>query len=537
LGIAELSLRWLLWKWKITPVTHNETRLCAITTLLRLETFTVQDLCTASGLERAQVYPLIAELKQRGVLCIVPMQTESSERPPHRPLNLYRVVADPTKRRDLSNEIAPFLRILQRASRGSPGDEYRRACESLDAIEPQLGAFEERLQLFWCNKLALERLQKGLKEARELMELATYETGIHLEDIGNEPASDAGRPVHDAWKRLRTYSIRYVALEKRILAIERNRIAEENYSLWLDTVAQRRVSFPELHTLLAAKCRDTDNQSLRRLWRSTLDKLVESARTNALSSADEWYGVCSVLASDAIRYSANPMPALRLTLWLLRQDRKNSRLWCNFANLSLIIGKEKQAYRSWCKSIPLAAPAGSQRETLARAYYFVALVEIAVGSLDDGLSRLESVLLERTSLSIVTSRPVDMIGTGAYHIKPNLFDPLEGDNTILLSDSVRSVCRDFFVYGPLRDKVHAPGASSVRVANALVQIGVDIEPAWSVSQDLNDEHALLVLHSVEPWDDISQSKLDSALAAVPEAQVVGTFQPRHVLAEVSGAFA
>lgn len=537
-SLAKLHQKYLSWNWKIIRVVmmHNETRLRAITAVLRLEAFTIPDLCATSDLGRSQVYPLIAELKRRGALKVVPLPNEGEERRPHRPLNLYRLVTDPAKRRVLIDEVAPFLRVAERAGRNGPGPEYRGACEALDSIEPQFNAIEDRLQLFWSNKLVIDRLRQGLKEAREAMELATYEAGIDLERLEKDPASDDERLIFDGWRRLRAYFVRFSKLEEHITAITQERIAQEQFSQWLNPLtrllsSRKSLSLPEVRISLSQQCQHTDNRSLKRLWRSTMDNLVENVRpeyTMTSRQKAESYQVCSVLASNAIRYSADPTPALRLTLRLLRQDRENPQLWYNLANLWLITGKERQAYRCWRKSVMDVGLPALHRVELNRRYCFVVLIAVTRGFLEDGLSRLEKEVVDRASLSIVTSQPVGMIGTEAYHVKPNLFDPLVADHAVLLSDSVRALSRDFFVYGPLGDKMQLPGTSTVRVANALVQIGIEVAQAWAVSQGLDDEKALLILHSVEPWDKASQATLERDLAITPQAQVLGKFEAAGV---------
>jgi hypothetical protein len=87
----------------------NQTRLRILAGVLRLERFTIADLCAHTGLLSSKVYRVLSDLQDAHILESKSTVVEGEQGPRHCPPKRYQLTADNALRSQLRNELASFL--------------------------------------------------------------------------------------------------------------------------------------------------------------------------------------------------------------------------------------------------------------------------------------------------------------------------------------------------------------------------------------------------------------------------------------------
>lgn len=100
------------------------------------------------------------------------------------------------------------------------------------------------------------------------------------------------------------------------------------------------------------------------------------------------------------------------------------------------------------------------------------------------LECLDGSFPEETVLSATSGREITVFDEEAYTVRPTLAGWYEKScSGFLISDSIRKrSAGNLFVYGPMQELFKAPGLPLIRVATALVQLGVAPENAWRITE-------------------------------------------------------
>jgi hypothetical protein len=213
-----------------------------------------------------------------------------------------------------------------------------------------------------------------------------------------------------------------------------------------------------------------------------------------------------VFAESCLQFGTDAKFALELVEHVVQKEKRTDVVSLyNLANLYAICRPVSVAKNIW---LALIAPETSGRRqevawTLAGSKQLsvfrntlVAYGETA--SLDIGdLDRLEDQLGLAGAVSVVALGPVESFGTKPYIIKPTLVDWLEPSYGFLLSSSIGMYHSELSIYGPLSDGVGFPGLPSLRLATALVRMGVAVEVSWNLAESLKAHRGLLLLHTMD----------------------------------------
>ena len=129
----------------------NQTRLKIMAGVLRLERFTVADLCTHTGLLPSMVYRELSELQQEKILESKSATTEGEKAPRHRPRKWYELSSAPRVRAQLESELASFLPEYEEPTANR---HFKKAQELLtelgtETLTPSLRSFDDEKLHAW----------------------------------------------------------------------------------------------------------------------------------------------------------------------------------------------------------------------------------------------------------------------------------------------------------------------------------------------------------------------------------------------------
>ncbi len=209
-----------------TVAAPNQTRLKIRAAVLRLESFTVAELCLHTGLSPSMVYRELAELQRTGNLESNSVVAVGEAGPRHRPSKRYQLSPDPEKRRELEKDLASFIPEFEDPK---SNQHFKRAQDVLNGLSLRL----LNAGLADLNDTELGRWESELNESfaavnRELRRAAwESETDFAEEGSSDHPIMIATR-LHES-------------LEKRFqekLRVERNRRESEAVRVtWSDMIS------------------------------------------------------------------------------------------------------------------------------------------------------------------------------------------------------------------------------------------------------------------------------------------------------------
>lgn len=467
---------------------HGEVKARLYRRILLDRVFTVTELCANSGLRTEQVYPLLAKLRRSGYLTAESIHGESKRRP-HRPILLYTLSEDPEKRKQLAEEIRPFLQLESQIKVES------KALERLQqnlliwiARFQRLPALTEKFSLVQMDKVAsfIRDFELRVSELKNDIEIAWYEC--------HGPANKALVDDFEAAKSIFQTTVAEIARLKNQLEIQKSElIAEQQFSLFLKTKVGKdgwfTCSFRKLFDLLEEEYAQNDNFYLRKILSSV------SARASLSPLATP----VLVLVEAAIRFGAESKLAFE---WLrsLREQERNEDVTVayNFLNACLLAREEALAFEAWKSVIvqqkDLLEMLGSVKQLAS--YKGTVLETGDVSNLGpQQLAELTTRVGPHGGFSMASVSSVEPLATTAYVMKPTLADWDEPKSAgFIVSTSLRSEQDNFLAYGPVTDIVQFPGLPRVRLAIALVRLGVAVETAWRVTENLRTGKVILLLH-------------------------------------------
>jgi len=471
--------------------------------------FTVSELCAYTNLEPERIYPVLAKLRRDRVLMAkpIPALRAKAKRAAHRPGLVYWLSDDPEKRKRLTDQIAPFLRLSQARTASSPA--LQRASESNTRLSAELGRLESLARVRGPLSLDdLTSIDKELKEVGEDLQIAFY----HARHVAGSPletdAQDELRRVEELSARLssllqlvRTES-EEICAEKQIMDLlvdlERNlqpqsgehgKVAATAAIRWL-TREYSHCSDPFLKSMLS-----------RVAAKVTLFERMQTGLTLPVPPPP----LALILAQSCLQFGSQANWPCQVTESVASKERrKDFATIYNLLNLRLLTGQAKKARELWSSLISAEdaaerdAVAALLRGSMQLTVYGSTLLTYgdpaALGR--DELIRLQDQLGLDGALSATALVQIPAFGRRSYVLKPTLMDWLEPVHGFILSNSIGQGQPDVFAYGPLADGICFPGLASVRLAIALVRLGVSIEQSWGLASSLKQGKGLLLLHAM-----------------------------------------
>lgn len=505
---------------------HGEVKARIYKAILLDEMFTVSELCANTGLRADQVYPLLAKLRRDRYLLAecVPGTTRAA----HRPNLVYKLTADAEKRRVLSDEIAPFLHLSQETLSQAPVLERAEhhmtiLAERLEELAPRLESPE--VQQLHALHEDTTRLQADVAVLKDDLEIAWYES--KRSKSGTVPRRFAAEL--SKFQRLNNH-VRDLnfRVESRIDEFK----AEQEFSQLMHGVLAPEAPPGSALTI------DRVFQGLNRVYKASDDFYLRknlssvAARITFLERrrSTSWIEVAYVLSEALIRFGSDPQLPIQL---VSRIPDESIVTAYNLVNCRLLANDSLSAKELWNRVVAPESHWQHQelREALGSARHlsvFRSAILVTGDHASFSKQRLAD-LEDRTGLdgsfSIASSSPVEVFGTEAYAIKPTLVDWLEPNSSgFLVSATMRARLtpqKEILAYGPISDIVQFAGLPQVRLATALVRLGVDLETAWRVAETLKPGRVLLVLHTLNIADN---SFLDDLKRILPETEF--QYEPR-----------
>jgi hypothetical protein len=466
--------------------------------ILLNNTFTVLELCAETGLRPDQVYPILAKLGKSGFLSSVAVSDPKNvKRAPHRPTLLYTLSDELEKRKSLAAEIAPFLQLPPETllrSAALEGVELR-----LSTLSRQSEQIPEILEHFDVSKLQTflvetHRLQEHLDKLKDDLEIAWYECN----------RSTKVPLLSDFWAaqaRFQKLSTRLEDLYRRIAVRVEELNAEQQFSEMskraFNDNAIRRHLWQVLQVLEAEYAKST-NFYLNKLLSAVAARVLFAAHLSPTNLPHQTRGIACALAEAAVRFGSEPLLFFNWMTGIVPLPEEDVVSLYNLVNTNVLLGNDASAFASWKEVIvrqgELSGVLGGLKQLTV--YRGAALFFGDALALDrQRFEELGTQLGLQGAFSLVSTSPFDVVGTAPFVLTPTVLDWFAPESAgFVISASMRVQQYDLFSYGPLVDIVQFPGLPRVRLATALVRLGVNVETAWRVAETLKAGKAVLVLH-------------------------------------------
>jgi len=326
----------------------NQTRLKILASVLRLERFTVHELCLYAGLERSMVYRELGELADEGILRSTSTRSEEKAGPRHRPPSLYELSQDPAARRRLIEELGSFLPDFEDPSSNR---HLKKAQDVLNDLVVQLNRSSEPPRFAELD--SWERaLRERFDEAKKELQRATWESESDLseEEAANHPVVVTTRLYDSLEGQFRAQ-----------LSKERERQKSEALrTAWGDVFSSAvQIVVPALSHIAAEKLEKIFvpkiSEEISLALKQQLDERLElksemfpflSSLQLDLREVRSGPQLLAALAKHAIAYGSSPQQPL-VFVRELASESKDFRLLFNEANLAQLAHKPEEAYESW----------------------------------------------------------------------------------------------------------------------------------------------------------------------------------------------
>jgi hypothetical protein len=413
----------------------NQTRLKILASVLRLESFTVAELCLHAGLERSMVYRELSELQQQRMLTSNSAVGEGEAGPRHRPPKRYELSSDAKMRERLEGELGSFLPDFEDAKSNR---HLKKAQEVLNLLSVEL--LDTRLQDLDDRELKLweERSKGRFEEAEKELRRATWESEADL--------SEAGASDHPIMLATRLYE----GLESRVrgqLRTERSRRESEAarkkwgniftsalraaipkaaaasspglYSVYVDGFAD----FGKISTKLSRKIKEeieSSPDSRSRRFHVFLP-YVSSYELDVRGAESESEFV-AILAKHGIVYGSSAEEPLALVRGLVAKS-KDYRLFFDEANLAQLAAQPEEAYNSWSEY--LSKKPSPEAEDIEKPV--VARISGERWSADAYRRAVETITKQcKASVAVLSETPFEQ--NEGYAIELKLYNPVRDRN-------------------------------------------------------------------------------------------------------------
>jgi hypothetical protein len=473
--------------------------------VLRLVKFTTTELCAETGFRRAQVAPILAELKRDGFLDSAFIAT-SSPRPAHKPTTQYSLTEDASRRQELAAEVRGFLEATIQARPLEASERYLQPAErELDQLDKELDSWELSGRFGkWPSQAELSECRTRVDGIADSLELAASEAGFSLNRIAEllrSASPEQDLPLLWVWKRWSDYSGRLerVALSAE-MAEEKRRSEAASAPLWERVLHARsttalaqslqtavpgfRVGSRLAHEIEHALREIGDDRSRAELYLSTL----------SLKQAEPDVSVDLVETA----YAGTRHPAALMTL----------------AGLYDVVGRPYSARHNWIQwADSMGIPAYKTQLVLA-ATPIVGLTEhllivqnVCRSELDCSLFTMNSDLFARIAM-----RPLDAM----FY---NLADPQQW---IAPSESIRMRATPYYACGFLLDHATFPGTPRTRLAAGLWQCGYQPAMAWGIAEGAKPDNLYFLFRDDDGTPNEFEARVRTAIAPIPGITLVQT---------------
>ncbi|MFN7923948.1 MAG: hypothetical protein U0Q16_27855 [Bryobacteraceae bacterium] len=458
----------------------HSTQVRVLTSVLRLERFTVNDLCADSGLAPSQVYRPLADLENEGCVSSA-AAARDDKRPANRPPKLYSVTADPEKadalRRRLLALLPPGVDPLREQSPRQPRAEQllqELAAKVLPAlengIEGELDAWE--------------------KDAVGLAGRVKREVRLAMVEDGDE-------------ERLRAIASQASSLDRRIASfVEAERKRQRGEWFWR-RLAALRPAYSTAEQVQAAAAR---------LWLPKgVQALSFAVPAFAPAGRNEWpYSLGTAVLRTC------PSAAVARDLWdqVLAAGGAGSRrptLLFNAANLAYLAHAKEVAYLNWTESV-----AGLVAMYPPDPAVRVAVAAIAKDRWDPAQIAKLAAGNAGVRVGCVSRDPLAGVVGFGRQCEASLFDPGKRPGTVALAPGLATPYERLWLYGAA-EEWQLPGIGPLAIPSLLVSWGFSPEQSWKIGEAFANDHVIVAFYfnssagQVERTERRFEKALDSEL--------------------------
>jgi hypothetical protein len=478
---------------------HGAVKIPIYKAILVNPVFTVAQICDWTGLTKTQVYWTLSDLQKRGVLTTA--NAPAVDKPlPYRPALIYRLSDNPEKRRILSDAVAPFVNLEGKDHRGAQ-QAYAIARSKLDDIGARL-----------LSLMATSVSSTTLDRAKELLS--------SLEDVRSRYEA-AWSKAPSLRSQIRPDLTRWKDYQKRLAELVINgrdessaTAARREFSSLVDVVWSEVLSGAMDSGTLNGRVREVYNYATHISVRNNLARMAALLNSKLAMYETEpshaWSEILTSIAECALRFGEPSFGSLDYVTAIREALGDDLVTQYNFANLSLLMGKQEDALQGWHSVLDLAVESLAETNklwsfrnaVLSNAPYESTLVLLTDEDniRPEVLGRLEDELRLEGAISIVSASPVKRFEGQPYVLTPTLLSWDSEAYQALRLLHAEQKDQILYVYGPLEDAVRFPGTPVLRVATGLVGLGMSRPRAWDLAFKLRQQMRLLLVHGLRGLD-------------------------------------
>jgi hypothetical protein len=468
----------------------NQTKIKVLAGVLRLESFTVGELCLQTGLSSSMVYRELSDLQKRSILSSSSALEPEQVRPRHRPPSRYSLSEDPAKRLELMEEVKSFLPSGFEEQEANA--HYLKVMELLTELSTQLlttdldgltgTAFEK-----WANEI-----RRKFEETRKELDRATWESEIDFSE-----GQHKDHPLAIAQRRYDELQMRFSKREQTKRARDSTKVAQW---MWGDVLADvAGIVFPLISCVAASaltvevyevvhrlvKERIAARPSSEKMAPEVMMGLVASLGMN-LHGAKSSSEVLAALAKQSIIYGTR----IEETLSYVRQlaaAKEDYRFDFNEANMAMLSKDPSEAYESWRKYLDHRGPEEHfQKPLLAR----VAATDWSTKGYEEAVRKIA----RNCEATVAAFSQIPFESEESYSIEPSLYNPLHaksGRETefVPISGPLAHDQR-LHVATVEAEQMLLPGLPTIACAN-LLEMGMEKEQAWGVAATLKPDERIV----------------------------------------------
>ena len=504
----------------------NQTRLKILGSILHLEQFTVADLCQHAGIERSQVYRILADLQEEKALDSAPLRRDGEVAERHRPSKRYVLTDNLDIRERLEIELNSFLPDSEDAKENR---QLARARQSLNALSIELiGTSFIKMDLDQLRGWQAD-FRKRLDEVQRVLKRAFWESETDF-----SKGDHADHPILKARLEFDALESRFVS---QIKAQEAWLMEEKARDSWSNIFSTAVATLIPMLSSTASPGPDELLQCAFKLSAKLVRDLGKKPKTKDVSLAashdallrylSSWEldlrdarsssDALAALAKNCIVYGKHTDIAYQLCSRLVSQNEDYRSIY-NYANLAHLAERNHEAYESWFRYIVLLR---SKRRNSCATQSLVARVRGDAWSAAAYEEAVQIITREcKASVSAFSETPFDKSEQVA--LQPRLYNPLfedvEGESPLIAIGEPLAQQKRIYVVSSEVERPFVVGLPRVVRANLLC-CGISEREAWDMSiESAEDERIIKVdwfrsatQHNREIAQDVLASKLSAAI--------------------------
>jgi hypothetical protein len=511
----------------------NQTRLKILAGVLRLETFTVADLCLHTGLGPSMVYRELAELQRERVLESESALADGESAPRHRPPKRYRLSPEPEKRKELERDLASFLPEFEDPKSNR---HLKKAQEVLNTLSVDL--LDAALERFGDSEL--DRWEKGqeerLAEASKELRRATWESETDFSEAGssdhpimivtrlsesleerflktlraerNRRESEAARVT---WSDIISSALRAAVPAATLVA------AVESGGALLDNVVNLAEVLAELSRMVKKQIEGTRGLRTERL--ELFLPFVSSLQLD-LREVQSDSELLATLAKHWITYGDSATEPLAYIRELVTQS-EDYRLLFNEANLAQLAQQPKEAYESWIRYLPKRWSA-TELENIERP--LVACIAANLWSADAYRGAVRIITMEcEASVSAFSGAPFE--DDEGYAIEPQLYNPVRNksgrESTFIAIAEPLVQHKRMYVTTTEAERPVVVGVPYLARADLLFQSQMKEEDAWLLAGSVDPTDRIVKIDFFRNATRLARKRAEEILTSSLSAEIIG----------------